>query len=118
MKKQLLIWTVAAGTMLATVTGWATPRELNDAEMDAVCAGDTTELEPGDELNTESLGSDFYLNNSVNTINLSGNAQQNLTSFVNILAVNSAVQVLLNINVSINSDIGSVTQGNTGSQAH
>ncbi len=49
---------------------------------------------------------------TVGTINLSGNAQQNLNSLVNITAVNSNINVLLNLNVNINSTVGTVTQSN------
>jgi len=46
------------------------------------------------------------------TLNLNGNAQQNLSSLVNINAVNSKVNVLLNLNVNINSTVGTLTQSN------
>jgi len=46
------------------------------------------------------------------TLNLSDNAQQNLNSLVNITAVNSNISVLLNLNVNINSTVGTVTQSN------
>lgn len=46
------------------------------------------------------------------TLNLGGNAQQNLSSLVNINAVNSTISVLLNLNVNINSTVGTLTQSN------
>ena len=46
------------------------------------------------------------------TLSLNGNAQQNLSSLVNINAVNSKVNVLLNLNVNINSTVGTLTQSN------
>jgi hypothetical protein len=46
------------------------------------------------------------------TLSLNGQAQQNLTSLVNINAVNSNVNVLLNLNVNINSTVGTITQTN------
>ena len=49
---------------------------------------------------------------------MSGQAQQNLNALVNIAAVNSSVQVLMNLNVNINSRVGSVSQGNGGLQTH
>ena len=44
---------------------------------------------------------------------LRDNAQQNLRSLVNIVALNSKVQVLINLNVSINSTVGAVHQANS-----
>lgn len=46
------------------------------------------------------------------TLMLSDNAQSNLRSLINVNAVNSPVQVLLNLNVSINSTIGNINQLN------
>ncbi len=46
------------------------------------------------------------------TLSLTANAQQNLSSLVNINAVNSKVNVLLNLNVNINSTVGTLTQSN------
>ncbi|MEG9438059.1 hypothetical protein JAO29_18080 [Edaphobacter sp. HDX4] len=50
--------------------------------------------------------------NTMGTLNLSGNAEQNLNSLVNINAVNSTISVLLNLNVNINSTVGTLTQAN------
>jgi hypothetical protein len=54
------------------------------------------------------------VNNTTNngTLSLNGNAQQNLSSLVNINAVNSTISVLLNLNVNINSTVGNLTQTN------
>ena len=49
---------------------------------------------------------------NIGTLSLNGNAQQNLTSLVNINAVNSSINVLLNLNVNINSTVGSILQSN------
>ncbi len=46
------------------------------------------------------------------TLTLNGNAQQNLNSLININAVNSKINVLLNLNVNINSTVGTVLQSN------
>ena len=46
------------------------------------------------------------------TLTLNGGAQQNLSSLVNINAVNSNINVLLNLNVNINSTVGIVMQSN------
>jgi hypothetical protein len=51
-------------------------------------------------------------NNTTGTLTLNGNAQQNLNSLVNINAVNSKINVLLNLNVNINSTVGTLTQTN------
>jgi len=52
------------------------------------------------------------LGNTTGTLSLNGSAQQNLSSLVNINAVNSKVSVLLNLNVNINSTVGTLTQSN------
>jgi hypothetical protein len=49
---------------------------------------------------------------SQSTLTLNGQAQQNLSSLVNINAVSSNVNVLLNLNVNINSTVGTLTQTN------
>lgn len=49
------------------------------------------------------------------SLTISDNAQSNLRSLVNINAVNSPVNVLLNINLSINSQIGELKQLNVAS---
>ncbi len=46
------------------------------------------------------------------TLTLNGQAQQNLSSLININAVNSNINVLLNLNVNINSTVGTLTQTN------
>jgi hypothetical protein len=49
---------------------------------------------------------------SIGSLTLNGNAQQNLSSLISINAVNSKINVLLNLNVNINSTVGSVLQAN------
>jgi hypothetical protein len=51
-------------------------------------------------------------NTTVGTLNINGNAQQNLSSLVNLNAVNSKINVLMNLNVNINSTVGTLTQSN------
>ena len=46
------------------------------------------------------------------TLQLMDNAQSNLNSLININAVNSPIQVLLNLNVNVNSTVGNVNQWN------
>jgi hypothetical protein len=43
---------------------------------------------------------------------MNGQAQQNLSSLININAVNSNINVLLNLNVNLNSTVGTLTQTN------
>jgi Putative integral membrane protein (DUF2391) len=49
---------------------------------------------------------------TLSSLTLNGNAQQNLSSLININAVNSKINVLLNLNVNINSTVGSIVQSN------
>jgi hypothetical protein len=49
---------------------------------------------------------------NMGSLTLNGEAQQNLSSLVNINAVNSKINVLLNLNVNINSAVGTVVQSN------
>jgi hypothetical protein len=49
---------------------------------------------------------------NMGTLTLNGNAQQNLSSLVNINAVNSNINVLLNLNVNLNSTVGTIVQSN------
>jgi hypothetical protein len=51
-------------------------------------------------------------NTSVGTLSINGNAQQNLSSLINLNAVNSKVAILMNLNVNINSTVGTLTQSN------
>lgn len=50
--------------------------------------------------------------NQQSTLQLMDNAQANLRSLININAVNSPVQVLLNLNININSQVGTLNQWN------
>lgn len=52
------------------------------------------------------------------SLNLSGNAQQNLSSLININAVNSTINVLLNLNININSTVGTILQSNLNGKQH
>ena len=45
-------------------------------------------------------------------LSLNGNAQQNLSSLINLNAVNSKINVLLNLNVNINSTVATLIQSN------
>jgi len=85
-------------------------REMDDSEMDGMCGGITGSFDMTDS------GNMVLNDNSVQSIALSDQAQQNLTSLVNIISINSTIQVMLNLNVNINSTVGTVNQGNTGTQ--
>lgn len=47
------------------------------------------------------------------SLRLMDNAQSNLRALVNVNAVNSPVQVLLNLNININSTVGAINQLNS-----
>jgi hypothetical protein len=49
---------------------------------------------------------------SIGSLTLNGSAQQNLSSLININAVNSKINVLLNLNVNLNSTVGTIIQSN------
>jgi len=51
--------------------------------------------------------------NQASSLQLMDNAQANLRSLININAVNSPIQILLNLNININSTIGNLNQLNT-----
>ena len=84
--------------------------ELDDREMDGTCGGLTGSFDM-----TQS-GNMVLNDNSAQSISLSGQAQQNMSSVVNITSIDSTISVMLNLNVNINSTVGTVNQGNTGTQ--
>jgi hypothetical protein len=121
---------LCAGLLLlaAAMPAAAQKRKLDDKEMDQVSAGGiSTQLQSG-ILNfqfqspagqnhaVEGSGTIQVLENkseaATGALLLSDNAQQNLQSLVNITAVNSRIQVLLNLNVNIHSIVGTLRQTN------
>ena len=127
------------GLLLATQTAVSQSRKkaLDDSMLDRVtAAGVTTSLGPGNVINftgevptanglVSGIGSlvvqapnSTTTNTTVGSINLSGNAQQNMSSLININAVNSAINVLLNLNVNINSTVGTIQQSNLSGKSH
>ena len=84
--------------------------EMDDREMDGMCGGLTGSFD------ITGNGNMTMNDNSTQSLSLSGQAQQNLNSLVNITSINSTISVLLNLNVNINSTVGTVNQGNTGTQ--
>ncbi len=107
---------------------WAAPRELTSEELDEITGGTvTTQVldgvlhfqfagEAGRSLFVDGSGSIALtadtLPNSLGALVIRDNAQSNLSSFVNIAAVNSVIQLLINLNVNINSAVGTVQQLN------
>jgi len=119
--------------LLATQAGVSQSRRkpLDDSMLDRVtAAGVTTNVSPGGVVNftgevptvnglVSGAGSlvvqapgNSTTNTTTGSINLSGNAQQNLSSLININAVNSTINVLLNLNININSTVGTILQSN------
>jgi hypothetical protein len=100
------------------------PQPLNDVAMDRVTAGESNgvikfqgSVPTKNGLVTGAgtlsvLSSPTSSSSNQGSITLNGTAQQNLTSLVNINAVSSNVSVLLNLNVNINSTVGTLTQTN------
>jgi hypothetical protein len=113
----------------AQIAARHTPQALNDAAMDRVTAGGVTAGDSNGVIKFQGsvptknglvtgagtlsvLTSPTSSTTNQGSITLNGQAQQNLTSLVNINAVNSNVNVLLNLNVNINSTVGTLTQTN------
>ena len=103
-------------------------RPMNDAALDKVTAGTIsagvsngvvkfagqTQTPNGLVTSTGTLAvqSGPLNGTTMGTLSIDGNAQQNLSSLVNINAVNSKINVLLNLNVNINSTVSTLTQSN------
>lgn len=103
-------------------------KELSDEELDQVSAGKlSTEIREGalhfrfgdDKGGTRSIdGSGSIALNDDNSSQGLGSivvrdyAQGNLQSFININAVNSLIQMLINLNVNIHSNVGTLRQIN------
>ncbi len=134
----LILFGLLGSTGIGIEPAAAEPRELSELELAGVVAG-TVEVAKSDGQLTgfRYLGEtnagrrvaiegsiqplqNTITNNITGMIELSGGAQSNLSSLVNINAVNSQVQVLLNLNITIDSKVGSVSQTNQvlGSQWH
>lgn len=103
-------------------------RLLTDAELDAVAAG-TVAVNETEESLVFSVAKEtaagrtvraegelkvvqMPLGLTIGTLTLTDGAQQNLQSLININAVNSAINVLLNLNVTIDSSVGAINQLN------
>jgi|SRR5580658_4076010 hypothetical protein len=127
------------GLLLATQAGSAQSRRkpLDDATLDRVtAAGVTARVSPGGVVNfsgavptanglVTGIGSlvvqpvsNSTTNTTTGTVSLGGSAQQNLSSLININAANSTINVLLNLNVNINSTVGTILQSNLNGKTH
>ena len=122
----LLLFMGAAG--LAFADG----RELTDEELDQVVAG-TVDEQLHDELlhfsyvglagsrheaeidGTLSMSGQPLPNAPTGILTIENGAQNGLSALVNLNAVNSEVNVLLNLNIVINSVVGEIRQINIGS---
>lgn len=123
----VLVMTVLLLLVAATPV-WAGGRKLADHELDQVTAGDFTidfldgafklqfESSAGPHKSVSGAGNMSFtagsLAGSTPGILLTQDAQQNLKSLVNINAVSSNVNVLLNLVINVNSTISGLTQGN------
>ena len=127
---------VVASLAVLTQVGMAqnaarhTSQPLNDAAMDRVTAGGVTAGMSNGVVNFQGsvptknglvtgagtlavlTGPLTSTTQNQSTLTLNGNAQQNLSSLININAVNSNINVLLNLNVNLNSTVGTITQTN------
>ena len=128
---------LVGGLLLFTVASpaWAQGRKLNDDELDKVTAGGVSAQVMNGVLNFQfqsRAGSKHTVDGSgtvaaqaqdgpgntgpaavgAGTLILQDSAQGNLRSFININAVNSRIQVLVNLNININSTVGTVRQIN------
>jgi hypothetical protein len=130
MRRLLLVASLALLTQAGMAQNAArhAPQPLSDAAMDRVTAGGITAgmsngvvtfqgSVPTKNGLVTGAGSLAVLTgpltgNTMGTLTLNGQAQQNLSSLVNINAVNSNVNVLLNLNVNLNSTVGTLTQSN------
>ncbi|MDH5571654.1 MAG: hypothetical protein OEY89_07810 [Gammaproteobacteria bacterium] len=91
---------------------------LSNIELDDVTAGNASVPIQVDHITSKgthiAVDGDVQWQTTTQNYNLilSDNAQQNLNSLININAVNSPVNVLLNLNINIDSAIGSIQQYN------
>jgi len=98
---------------------------LDDVQLDNIVAGAQLGDVPGEiarfpimmsKANGNSLEGEIILqrvsNQTTGSLIIQDGAQSNLQSLININAVNSPVNVLLNLNININSQVGVVEQLN------
>ena len=130
MRRLLIIASLALLTQagMAQTPARHKPKPLNDAALDRVTAGG---FSAGLSNGVVTFQGSVPTNNGLvtgagtlavltgpltgtnqSTLTLNGGAQQNLSSLVNINAVDSNVNVLLNLTVNIGSTVGTITQTN------
>jgi hypothetical protein len=126
---------VVMGLLLVTQAGLAQSKKkaLSDDVLDRVTAAGVTATVSQGIVNftgevptanglvssngTLSIQTAPFTGTTLGSLTLNGNAQQNLSSLININAVNSSINVLLNLNINIDSTVGSILQSNlTGKQ--
>lgn len=129
MKPPMLIACVCMLLCGAPRDSWGA-RDLTDDELDQITAGVLSVGMVDGKLNFQlggDQGSGVSVTGSGTVAATSGstpsgpagyiimrdNAQSNLHAFVNVNAVNSNVQVLINLTVNINSTVGTINQTNT-----
>lgn len=124
MRFAALLIVAALPVTAGSLTAAAEPLELGDAELDAITAG--TSGAPSEDAaainatRTTSRGNVIHAEGSLevirireqNVLVLRDNAQQNLGALINVNAAGAPVNVLLNLNVNINSTVGSMQQLN------
>ncbi len=113
-------------TPLVATEAWSF-EELNDQELHAVTAGNSDAAHESvealsripfrfsnhkGEVDGEIFVMPMNTFNQYGTLQLMDNAQSNLQSLINVNAVNSPVQILLNLNINVNSTIGNINQLN------
>jgi len=104
-------------TLLFTTTVYSA-EPLSNAQLDDVTAGNVSVPIEIDQLTSRgthiNVAGDIQWQASTQNYSLvlSDNAQQNLSSLININAVNSPVNVLLNLNINIDSTVGNLQQYN------
>jgi hypothetical protein len=128
MRAMILVCIAAILLLSAAKPAIAQGRKLSDADLDKVSAGGKPSENPGGAVQfsfegragsshtVQGTGSISVKEGALPLISsnllLQDDAQQNLRSLVNIVAVNSKVQVLVNLNININSTVGAVHQAN------
>ena len=127
--KAAILCCVAAMVLLITAgPAAAQGRKLTDEELDKVSAGGAPTQNSNGALNFNFQGqagsshtvtgtgtlsfNEGSLPGISSNLILQDNAQQNLRSLINIVAVNSKVQVLVNLNINIDSTVAAVHQAN------
>jgi hypothetical protein len=103
-------------------------RELTDVELHSITAGSDAARSEDDLVvfgasKTTAAGTRVDVDGSfglvealdasvLGSLQLSDNAQRDLSSLINIIAVNSDINVLMNLNINVDSNIGQLTQYN------